>query len=37
MNLWLVLVLSVTIEVGKALDSEISGGKAENERVNKRR
>lgn len=37
MNLWLVLVLSVTSEVGKALGSEISGEKAGNEQVNNRR
>lgn len=37
MNLWLVPVLLVTFEVGKALDSEIPGEKAENEQANNRR
>lgn len=35
MNLWLVPLLSVTFEVGKALGNEISGEKAGNEQVNK--
>lgn len=37
MNLWLVLVLSVTFEVGKALGSEISGEKTGNEQENNRK